>query len=83
MTIRPLAPGALVANRAADTFIAMRRDLDDMQRRLATGKVADSYAGLGFERRSSLDVRGKMAMLSGYNTTIDNGTLRLGPLKNR
>jgi flagellar hook-associated protein 3 FlgL len=77
MTIRPLAPGALAANRASDMFVSMRRELDSLQRQLATGKKTDSFGGLGFERRSSLDVRGKMAMLSGYQTAIEGGTLRL------
>src|SRR5215218_2306820 len=77
MTIRALAPGALAANRSADRFVSMRRELDDMQRQLATGLKSDSFGGLGFERRSSLDARGKMAMLSGYQTTIESGSLRL------
>jgi flagellar hook-associated protein 3 FlgL len=77
MTIRSFAPGALGTSRAADMFVSMRRELDDLQRQLATGKKAESFGGLGFERRSSLDVRGKMAMLSGYQTTIEAGTLRL------
>src|SRR5919107_1849365 len=58
-------------------FVSMRRELDSLQRQLSTGKRADSFAGLGFERRSSLDVRGKMAMLNGYQSTIAGGTLRL------
>jgi hypothetical protein len=77
VTIRSFAPGALASNRASDMFVSMRRELDAMQRQLATGKKADSFAGLGFERRSSLDARGKMAMLQGYQTTIAGGTLRL------
>jgi flagellin-like hook-associated protein FlgL len=77
VTIRSFAPGALANTRTADMFVSMRRELDDLQRQLATGKKSDTYAGLGFERRSSLDARGKMAMLSGYQTTIESGTLRL------
>ncbi len=77
MTIRSFAPGALASTRTADMFVSMRRELDDLQRQLATGKKSDSYAGLGFERRTSLDFRGKMAMLTGYQNTIDGGTLRL------
>ncbi len=77
MTIRAFTPGALAANRSADMFVAMRRELDGMQRQLATGMKSDSFGGLGFERRSSLDARGKMAMLAGYQSTIQAGTLRL------
>ena len=77
MTIRSFAPGALANTRTADMFVSMRRELDDLQRQLATGKKSDTFAGLGFERRTSLDARGKMAMLSGYQATIESGTLRL------
>ena len=77
MTIRSFAPGALASTRTADMFVSMRRELDELQRQLATGKKSDTFAGLGFERRTSLDARGKMAMLAGYQQTIDNGTLRL------
>ena len=77
MTIRSFAPGALASNRTSDMFVSMRRELDGLQRQVATGKKADTFGGLGFERRSSLDVRGKMAMLDGYKTSIEGGHLRL------
>lgn len=77
MTVRPYAPGAVASFRNSDRFVAMQRQMDDLQRQLTTGKKADSFAGLGFERRSSLDFRGKISMLTGYQSTIETGTLRL------
>jgi flagellar hook-associated protein 3 FlgL len=77
MTIRSFAPGALASNRNSDMFVSMRRELDSLQRQLSTQKKADTFGGIGFERRSSLDVRGKMAMLNGYQSSIADGQLRL------
>jgi flagellar hook-associated protein 3 FlgL len=77
MTIRSFAPGALASQRTADMFVSMRRELDTLHRQLATGLKSETFGGLGFERRSSLDARGKMAMLDGYNQAIDHATVRL------
>ena len=55
MTIRSFAPGALASNRAADMFVSMRRELDDMKRQLATGKRPRPSAASAVEARSSLD----------------------------
>ena len=77
MTVRPFAAGAFAARHTADMFVGMRRELDSLQRQLATGLKSETYGGVGFERRSSLDVRGKMAMLSGYQESIEGATLRL------
>jgi flagellar hook-associated protein 3 FlgL len=70
VTIRPLAPGALAAHRAGGFFVSMRENLEDLQRQLATGKKADTFGGLGFERRSSLDFRSKMALIAGYQDAM-------------
>jgi flagellar hook-associated protein 3 FlgL len=58
-------------------FVSMRRELDSLHRQLATGLKSETFGGLGFERRSSLDVRGKMAMLDGYNQSIDGASVRM------
>lgn len=75
MALSPLNSGLL--NRSNDLFVSMRRDLLDLQRQLTTGQKAATYGGLGFERRTSLDVRAKLSAIEGYNATIDQSTLRL------
>ena len=44
----------------------------------ATGKVADSYAGLGAAARVSLDLRPQLAQQATWSANIDSATARLG-----
>ncbi|HVL73848.1 MAG TPA: hypothetical protein VM434_18405, partial [Beijerinckiaceae bacterium] len=75
--VTPLTAGSLSARRSGDLFVGMRRELDALQRQMATGQRADSFAGLGPERRTSLDLRGRLAALDGYQSTISGAQLRL------
>ncbi len=75
--VLPFAAGSASARRSGDLFVSLRRDLDDLQRQLATGEKSNTYAGLGFERRTSLDIRGKLASITGYREAIKNAELRL------
>ncbi len=77
MSLSPLAPGALTTRRSGETFAAMRRDLEDLQRQLASGKRSDTFSGLGLGRRTSLDVRAKLSAIAGYQDGIASGGLRL------
>jgi hypothetical protein len=77
MSIDPFAPGSVSARNNGNYFVSLRATLTDLQRQLATGKKADSYGGLGFDRRTSLDFRARMANIDGYLKNIDNATLRL------
>src|SRR5918995_4025376 len=73
MALSPLNGGS----RAGDHFVTMRRDLLDLQRQLTTGQRAATYGGLGFERRTSLDVRARLSALEGYTAAVDGADLRL------
>jgi len=77
MTISPLAPGALIPRRTGESFTTMRREFDDLQRQLVSGKRADTYSGLGTGRRTSIDTRARLAAIEGYQAAIANGDLRL------
>jgi flagellar hook-associated protein 3 FlgL len=68
---------SLNARRNGELFVGMRQQLDDLQRQLSTGEKSESYGGLGFERRGSLDIRGKIALMDGYKNTIDDASLRV------
>ncbi len=55
-TINPPAEGALLA-RLADNSATVRRQLDTAATQVATGRIAESYAGLGTGAKVSLDLR--------------------------
>ncbi len=82
MTVSPFSPGSYAARRTGESFTTMRRELDELQRQLATGKRSDTFSGLGLGRRTSLDVRAKLSALEGYQSTIADGALRLKLMSN-
>src|SRR6186713_2251023 len=55
----------------------MRRQLDDLQRQLGTGKKSDSYAGLGLDRGLAVGLRSHLSAISGYQGTITQVGARL------
>src|SRR5215204_1005079 len=73
----PFAAGSLAARRSGDLFVGMRRELDDLQRQMATGQRSQTFGGLGLERRASLDFRGKLSALDGYMASIKDAQLRV------
>jgi flagellar hook-associated protein 3 FlgL len=77
MTISPFIPGNVMQRRSVDSFVSMRAQLDDLQRQMTTGKRSATSGGLGLDRRVSLDVRGKLASLDGYDENIQQGGFRL------
>jgi len=52
------------------SLVEMRRQLDDLQRQLGTGKKADSYAGLGLARGLTIGLRGQLAAIGSFDHTI-------------
>ncbi len=47
-----------------------RTEMNELQRQLASGKVADSYGGLGSARTMSLALREEMTQIEGFRDTI-------------
>ncbi len=80
MAIPPFKPGSLVARRTGNLYAGLRADLTDLQRQLATGKKSDTYGGLGFDRRRSLNLRARLETLEGFQNTIQDANLRLSLL---
>src|SRR3712207_6258342 len=76
MAISPFRPGSL-SRTTSDYFVSMRRDVDGLNRQLQTGQRAESYGGLGLERRTSLDMRAKLSAVEGYKATIEQTELRV------
>ena len=59
------------------SLVDMRRQLDDLQRQLGTGKKSDNYAGLGLNRGLAVGLRSHLASLDGYGDAITNVGVRL------
>ena len=51
-------------------MVDMRRQLDDLQRQLGTGKASDTYAGLGLNRGLAVGLRTHLASLGGFGDAI-------------
>jgi flagellar hook-associated protein 3 FlgL len=52
------------------SLVSMRRQLDDLQRQLGTGKKADSYAGLGLDRGLAVGLRAQVSGIASFQDTI-------------
>ncbi|MBA3931216.1 MAG: flagellar biosynthesis protein FlgL, partial [Xanthomonas sp.] len=60
----------------------MRRQLDELQRQLGSGKKATTYAGLGVDRGLSVNLRSTLARLTSYDQTITMLDVRLSVSQN-
>jgi flagellar hook-associated protein 3 FlgL len=77
MTIRPFVAGNYSANLNAQLLVRQRSSMDDLQRQLATKERSDSYAGLGVERVTSLEIRQRLSITDAYQSTITDVAQRL------
>jgi len=62
---------------AVGALVDMRRQLDDLQRQLGTGKISDDYAGLGLDRGLAVGLRGHLSSLDAFGDAINNVDVRL------
>jgi len=76
-TINPPSESALLA-RLSDNSAAVRRQLDTATTQAATGRVAETYAGLGSGAKLSLDLRPQVTHAAAWQANIDGATGRLG-----
>ena len=58
-----------------------RAQIFDLQRQLATGKKAATYAALGIDRTQLLSFRGELSQVSGYQSTISFVNIRLSVIQ--
>ncbi len=69
-----------IGNRSAlsvQSLVDMRRQLDELQRQLGTGKKATTYAGLGLDRGLTVALNSQLSALSSYADTVTNVEVRL------
>jgi flagellin-like hook-associated protein FlgL len=76
MTISSYGTGAYRSAKANE-FVSTRSQLDDLQRQLATKQKAETYGGLGIDRRTSLDLNAKLTTLDSYIGGIDLANVNL------
>ncbi|MBX6426877.1 MAG: flagellar biosynthesis protein FlgL [Variibacter sp.] len=62
---------------AVQALVDMRRQLDELQRQLATGKKSATYAGFGLDCGLGVALRGQLATLTGFQETITTVGIRL------
>lgn len=67
----------LSAAMSIRTVLEMRRQLDDLQRQLGTGKKSVDYAGLGLDRGLTIGLRAQLSAFAGYQQTIAQVGVRL------
>ncbi|WP_245430915.1 hypothetical protein [Rhodoplanes roseus] len=60
-----------------ERLVAMRRQLDDLQRQLGTQKRSDTYAGIGLDRGLTIALRTKLSSVAAYNGSISQLDTRL------
>ncbi|MCV9936029.1 flagellin [Boseaceae bacterium BT-24-1] len=76
MTITATGTGAYRLAKP-NQFVASRNDLDDLQRQLVTKKRSETFADLGMDRGTSLDLNNKLSTLEGYLTGIQRADVNL------
>jgi flagellin-like hook-associated protein FlgL len=76
MTITATGTGAYRLAKP-NQFVATRGQLDDLQRQLVTKKKSETFAGLGLDRNTSLDLNNKLSTLEGYLTGIQRADVNL------
>ena len=52
------------------SLVGMRKQLDELQRQLGTGKKSTDYAGVGVDRGVAVGLRSRLSTLNSYGTTI-------------
>lgn len=74
--IKPYAAGTFAQLRNADRLHAMRAELDDLSRQLATGKRAATLGTLGSGRSASLSLRASLGQSDAFQAVIQRGETR-------
>ncbi len=75
-TIRPYAAGAYVTQRNTQQILDLKNQLGTLTTQLSTGRTAETYAGLGVGRTTSLTAHATISALDGYDAAIGYGQTR-------
>ncbi|MCJ2059099.1 flagellin [Methylobacterium sp. J-048] len=69
-TISPFAAGSYVANRNTSQLLTLKNQLNDLSNQLSSGKVSQTYGGLGTGRSTALAAQATLSALDGYGAGI-------------
>jgi flagellar hook-associated protein 3 FlgL len=61
----------------AQSLVDMRRQLDDLQRQLGTGRRAETYADIGLDRGLVVGLRSQLSALGAFDDAITQVGVRL------
>ncbi len=67
---------------AVQSLVDMRRQLDELQRQLGTGKKSDNYAGYGLERNLAVGLRAHVSSLDAFGDAIAQVGVRINIAEN-
>ena len=73
MALSPISSGSGLLS----DIVALRSQLNDLQRQMATGKKSETYGGLGNDRLLALSLRARVSAVDGYQSAIALAKLRL------
>ncbi|MEM8812291.1 MAG: flagellar biosynthesis protein FlgL [Pseudomonadota bacterium] len=62
------------------SLVDSRKQLDDLQKQLGTGRKSETYQGLGRDVGTDVAFRHQISILDGYQRTIDRVSIRLNVL---
>ena len=65
------------SQKTVQSLVDMRRQLDELQRQLGSGKKSTTYAGLGIDRGLTISLRSQLAGLKSYDQTMTMLGVRL------
>ena len=65
------------SQKTVQSLVDMRRQLDELQRQLGSGKKSTTYAGLGIDRGLTINLRSQLAGLKSYDQTMTMLGVRL------
>lgn len=76
-SLQALIPGNYFLNRTTSDLLALKGQLTALSTQLNTGRIAETYAGLGVARSDSLNARSVLSALTGYDSAIANARPRV------
>ena len=77
MTIASLAPGIFSSTTNTSSLLDLGNQLNDLQRQLSTGKVAQTYSKLGGGRVTALEFQQRLTISQAFQSTADQTASRL------
>src|SRR3954469_13979742 len=69
-----------ISSRSAmsmQSMVDMRRQLDDLQRQLGTGRRSDTYSRIGLNRGLTFPLNNQLAALASFDSSIQQVGVRL------